>query len=162
MINNQGIPKLSPSAMMKDLKVIRSGFQGLKFLYLMVRPMRRLFVMARIEEGRVLTPLTQTCPHQKKVKQEDRVATGLNTPHMTLRGFWGASFGQGAFFDYIEQCLAEKPDTTTFVLLIAGNDVDGWTDPEQIAFEMDRLKTFCNERGVRLIYIDVVPAWSQQ
>ena len=99
---------------------------------------------------------------EKYVKQEERLATSLNTSHMTLQGFWGASFGEGAFFDSIQQCLAEKPNTTTFVLLIAGNDVDGWTDPEQIAFEMDRLKTFCNERGVRLIYIDVVPAWSQQ
>ena len=66
------------------------------------------------------------------------------------------------FFSYLEECLEEKPDTTTFVLLVAGNDVDGRTAPDQIALEMDKLKNFCSERGVRLIYIDVVPAWLQQ
>ena len=39
MINSQGIPKLNPNAVMKDLNVIRSGFHGLEFLYLMVGTM---------------------------------------------------------------------------------------------------------------------------
>ena len=99
---------------------------------------------------------------EQYVQQENRFATEFNTSHMTLRGFWGASFSRGKFRYYIEECLDEKPETTTFVLLVAGNDVDGETAPEEITSEMNKLKVFCRERGVRLIYIDVVPAWSQQ
>ena len=56
MISSQGIPKLNPNAVMKDLNVIGSGFRGLEFVYLMVGTMGRLFTMVSPKKGRMLAP----------------------------------------------------------------------------------------------------------
>jgi len=65
---------------MKDLKVIRSGLCGLEFVHLVVRTMRRLFMMAPIKKGRMLAPFTETGPHEKEMQKEEGAAYSYEGP----------------------------------------------------------------------------------
>ena len=77
-----------------------------------------------------------------------------------VRPWWGASFlsTRSSFAQAISWAHEDCGGTARVVLLfIAGNDIDSRNDPRGLDLEMRRIRADWAERGVEVLYIDVVP-----
>ena len=76
-----------------------------------------------------------------------------------VRPWWGASFlhDSKSFAEGIRWAREDCGGGSTILVLVAGNDLGPRVAPRSLDFEMRRIRAEWAQRGVRVLYIDVIP-----